>query len=50
MDLSAGSRLRVTPQKNKKYKAAAMRLSMGKRYIFLGFSWGVDVRRALALF
>ena len=31
-------------------KAAAMRLSMGRRYIFLGFSWGVDVRRALALF
>lgn len=31
-------------------KVVAMRLSMGKRYIFLGFSWGVDVRRALALF
>jgi hypothetical protein len=31
-------------------KAAAVRLSMGRRYIFLGFSWGVDVRRALTLF
>ena len=31
-------------------KAAAVRLSMGRRYIFLGFSWGVDVRRALTFF
>jgi len=25
-------------------------LSMGKQYIFLGFSWGMNVRRALTLF
>ena len=31
-------------------KAAAVRLSMRRRYIFLGFSWGVDVRRALTFF
>jgi hypothetical protein len=31
-------------------KAAGARLSMGRRYIFLGFSWGVDVRRSLSLF
>ncbi|HJP32163.1 MAG TPA: hypothetical protein QGF95_16580 [Candidatus Latescibacteria bacterium] len=31
-------------------KAAGVRLSMGRRYIFLGFSWGINVRRAMALF
>ena len=31
-------------------KAVGLRLSMGRRYIFLGFSWGYDVRRAMSLF
>ena len=31
-------------------KAAGLRLSMGRRYIFLGFSWGYDIRRAMSLF
>jgi hypothetical protein len=30
-------------------RSAAVRLSMGRRYIFLGFSWGMDLRRALTL-
>jgi hypothetical protein len=31
-------------------RSASVRLSMGKQYIFLGFSWGMNVRRALTLF
>jgi len=31
-------------------RSASVRLSMGRRYIFLGFSWGMNVRRALTLF
>lgn len=31
-------------------RSAGVRLSMGRRFIFLGFSWGVDVRRAANIF
>ena len=31
-------------------KAAGVRLCMGRDYIFLGFAWGMNVRRALDLF
>jgi len=31
-------------------RSSSVRLSLGKRYISLGFSWGMDLRRALTLF